>query len=78
MFISLIVLMVNSLDPRIANKTDITNTFIKLGLGSVLGFMIILLYGIGVPGLKYLFMFIGVGGVAHLFLSYKSPESLNI
>jgi hypothetical protein len=75
MFVSLIILMVNSFDPRLASKADITNTFVKLCLGVLLGFFIILLYGVGVPGLKYLFAFIGFGGIAHLFLSYKSPES---
>ena len=74
MFVSLILLVVNAFDPRIANKADIIYTMIKLSVGAVLGFFIILLYGVGVPGLKYLFMLIGIGGITHLLMSYKTPE----
>lgn len=78
MFISLILLVFNSLDPRTKTRSDIYMSLMKLGIGVTLGFIIILLYGIGIPGLKYLFMFIGFGGIVHLFLTYKVPEVSNI
>lgn len=74
MFISLILLLLNSVDPRTASRGELYTTLAKLFIGSMLGFLIILLYGVGVPGLRYLFMLIGFGGLAHMILTYKVPE----
>ena len=71
MFLSLILLVINSVDPRFASKTEIFSAVFKLGIGALLGFFIILLYGVGLPGLKYFFYILGIGGIAHLFLLYK-------
>jgi len=72
MFLSLILLIINSVDPRFTSKSEIMSVLFKLGIGSLLGFCIILLYGVGLPGLKYFFYIIGIGGIAHLFLLYKA------
>lgn len=77
MFISLLLLMFNSLDPRTVKRGEVYGILMKLLIGTTLGFVIILLYGIGIPGLKYLFMFIGFGGIAHLFLTYRTTDIAN-
>lgn len=74
MFISLILLIFNSIDPRTSTRGDLYSTLTKLFIGSMLGFIIILLYGVGIPGLKYLFILIGFGGLAHMILTYRVPE----
>lgn len=78
MFISLLLLMFNSLDPRTVRRGEVYGSLMKLVIGTTLGFVIILLYGIGIPGLKYMFMFIGFGGIVHLFLTYRTSELSNV
>ncbi len=78
MFVSLIFIIANTLDPRLAKGAEFYTGIVKLLVGTLLGFVIILLYGVGFPGLKYIFVFIGVGGILHLFLSEKYQDSYRV
>lgn len=69
MFVSLLVIVANYLNPRNASTAQFISGLLKLSIGILLGFAIILLYGVGFPGLRYLFMIIGIGGILHLVLS---------
>lgn len=71
MFISLIMIVITSFDPRFVTVKEVKSTLIRFSMGVVLGFFIMLLYGLGFPGLRYLFMLIGIGGFAHLFITRK-------
>jgi hypothetical protein len=77
MFISLIVLLANSFDPRVPH-TEYTSNIVKVLAGIVLGFVIILLYGVGFPGLRYIFFLIGIGGIFHLILTSRTTEPVSV
>lgn len=66
------MVVLTSLDPRSATFDQIKASLFRLGIGIVLGFVIMLLYGLGMPGLRYFFMLIGIGGVAHIVAARKT------
>lgn len=78
MLVSLILIVANFLDPRASSKNDRVSGIVKLSLGVLLGFVIILLYGLGLPGLRFLFMFIGVGGILHILLTDRLGRTFKL
>jgi hypothetical protein len=78
MFVSLIFILVNNLDPRTNDVGERASGLIKLLCGAILGFVIILLYGIGMPGLRYIFLIIGFGGILHLCVSHTLLRTYKI
>lgn len=77
MVISLLMVLVTTLDPRISNTQEIKSGLFRLSLGGVLGFIIMLLYGLGFPGLQYFFMIVGIGGIVHLFATRRDSTRIN-
>lgn len=75
MVVSLLATVITSIDPRVAGISHLKTEIIRISIGIILGFALLFLYGLGIPGLKYFFFVIGIGGFIHLFFSQSDNRS---